>query len=210
MGIAISASPRRVVALRFKAKGGSLGAAAAIDDIRVQEGSLKAGETVTYDRTLAFGPLAAKPIKTDDATVQRLSPKALAFDEIAKASEGAWKKRWQSDIEIDGPVEDEQAVRSFLFYLRSSIAPEARRAIAPMALSSEIYGGARLLGRGYLGLSRLDADGPGPRAGDPGVPDRPRADGVRQRAGLGHGPPDGDPPLGVRSREASACPLSRR
>ena len=142
VGVAISASPRRVVALRFKAKGGTLGAAAAIDGLRVQEGSLKAGETLTYERCLAFGPLSSMPIKvTDDATVQRLSPKALGFDEIERASEAAWKKRWQSDIEIDGPVEDQQAVRSFLFYLRSSIAPDARRAIAPMALSSEIYGG---------------------------------------------------------------------
>ena len=142
VGVAISASPRRVVALKFKAKGGTLGAAAAIDGLRVQEGSLKAGETLTYERTLAFGPLSEKPIKPeDDASVQRLSPKARSFDEIERTSAAAWKKRWQSDIEIDGPVEDGQAVRSFLFYLRSSIAPGARRAIAPMALSSDVYGG---------------------------------------------------------------------
>ena len=141
-GVAISASPRRVVATSWHTGGVALGAGAAVDGIRVQEGSLKAGGTVTYDRSLAFGPLAGKPIKPDDdAAVQRAQPKALSYDEIAKAASAAWKRRWTSDIEIDGPVEDQQAVRSFLFYLRSSIAPGARRAIAPMALSSDVYNG---------------------------------------------------------------------
>ena len=167
VGVAISASPRRVVALSFRAKGGTLGAGAAVDGLRVQEGSLRAGETLTYDRSLAFGPLSPKPLKTDDdAAVQKASPKALGYEAVAGASEAAWKRRWQSDIEIDGPVEDQQAVRSFLFYLRSSIAPGARRAIAPMALSSEALRRARLLGRGHLGFPGADADGPGLGAGD--------------------------------------------
>ncbi len=142
VGVAISASPRRIVATEWKATGGTLGAGAAIDGLRVQEGSLRAGQTLTYERTLSFGPLAASPLKVDsDAAVQKAQPRALAYAEIEAASEAAWKRRWTSDIEIDGPVEDQQAVRSFLYYLRSSIAPAARRAIAPMALSSDVYSG---------------------------------------------------------------------
>jgi len=46
-----------------------------------------------------------------------------------------------ADIEIDGPVEDQQAIRSFIHYLRTAIHPTGRMAISPMGLSSETYNG---------------------------------------------------------------------
>ncbi len=63
------------------------------------------------------------------------------FEMVAEASRAAWKKRWETDIEIDGPVEDQQAVRSFLFYLRSAIAPEGPMSISPCGLSNQQYNG---------------------------------------------------------------------
>lgn len=63
------------------------------------------------------------------------------FEMVAEASRAAWKKRWETDIEIDGPVEDQQAVRSFLFYLRSAIAPEGPMSISPLGLSNQQYNG---------------------------------------------------------------------
>jgi len=48
---------------------------------------------------------------------------------------------WNTDIEIDGPVEDQQAVRSFLFYLRMAVHPKGKMSVAPYALSSETYNG---------------------------------------------------------------------
>ena len=63
------------------------------------------------------------------------------YDEVAKASADEWSKRWQTDIELDGPVEDQQAIRSFLFYLRSAIHPDGKMSISPMGLSSNIYNG---------------------------------------------------------------------
>ena len=45
------------------------------------------------------------------------------------------------DIEIDGPVEDQQVVRSFLFYLRTAIDPKAGMSISPYGLSSTTYNG---------------------------------------------------------------------
>lgn len=141
-GISLSASPRRVVATGWRLQGGEVGAYAATGGFRVQEGSLKKGGTATFERALTFGKTASKPIDpTSLVAVQKATPKPYAYDEIARAAAASWKKRWTSDIEIDGPVEDQQAVRSFLFYLRSSIAPGARRAISPMALSSDIYHG---------------------------------------------------------------------
>lgn len=69
----------------------------------------------------------------------------LSFDEVLAASTEAWAKRWETDIEIDGPVEDQQAVRSFMFYLSASMNPEAHRevpmGVSPLGLSGQTYNG---------------------------------------------------------------------
>ncbi len=68
-----------------------------------------------------------------------------SFDEVLAASTEAWAKRWETDIEIDGPVEDQQAVRSFMFYLSASLNPEAHRevpmGVSPLGLSGQTYNG---------------------------------------------------------------------
>jgi trehalose/maltose hydrolase-like predicted phosphorylase len=69
------------------------------------------------------------------------SDKLLSFDEVARAAAAAWKQRWRTDIVIDGPVEDQRAIHSWMFYLWSSMNPSAKTAVAPMGLSSETYKG---------------------------------------------------------------------
>ncbi len=61
------------------------------------------------------------------------------LDENLAESSEVWSDRWQTDIEIEGPVEDQQAIRSLLFYLYMS--PTSK--MPPMALSSEKYQGHR-------------------------------------------------------------------
>jgi trehalose/maltose hydrolase-like predicted phosphorylase len=68
-------------------------------------------------------------------------PKPPTFEEVASASKNAWKERWKTDIEIDGPVEDQQAVRSMLFYLCMAANPEAPVSLPPLALSGTQYNG---------------------------------------------------------------------
>src|SRR5579862_1843752 len=63
------------------------------------------------------------------------------IDELMDQVKAGWAKRWKSDIEIDGPVEDQQAVRSFLFYLRSAIDPNGKMSISPFGLSNTQYNG---------------------------------------------------------------------
>ncbi|HJP84160.1 MAG TPA: glycosyl hydrolase family 65 protein [Fimbriimonadaceae bacterium] len=46
-----------------------------------------------------------------------------------------------ADIEIDGPTEDQQAIRSFIYYLSRSVSPEGQMSISPMGLSSDKYFG---------------------------------------------------------------------
>lgn len=67
------------------------------------------------------------------------SVEPIFFAECAKQSEAIWAKRWKTDIEIDGPTVDQQAIRSFLFYLYMS----ATAKLPPMALSSDKYNGHR-------------------------------------------------------------------
>lgn len=68
-----------------------------------------------------------------------LSDSLPSFDETVAASKAFLTKRWRTDIRIDGPVEDQQAVRSFLFNLYIS----GNEKLPPMALSSERYKGHR-------------------------------------------------------------------
>lgn len=55
------------------------------------------------------------------------------------ASHVSWDKFWKTDIEIEGPVEDQQFIRSVMYYLRTS-SPDI---CPPMATSSETYKGHR-------------------------------------------------------------------
>lgn len=84
----------------------------------------------------------------DEITVERIAGVATGGESVADfgnyescrlAAEEWWLNQWKTDIEIDGPVSDQQAVRSFLFYLYMSGTPK----LPPMGLSSERYKGHR-------------------------------------------------------------------
>ncbi|MEM4409198.1 MAG: hypothetical protein QXI19_10700, partial [Candidatus Caldarchaeum sp.] len=62
-----------------------------------------------------------------------------SFDEVLRESERIWDERWRGDIEIDGPIEDQQVIRSFLFYLYANGSGK----LPPMGLSDGRYKGHR-------------------------------------------------------------------
>lgn len=68
-------------------------------------------------------------------------PPIQRFNDLEKAAELYFKEFWTTDIEIEGPLEDQLAIRSFLFYLRTAIDPDSARSISPMGLSSSFYFG---------------------------------------------------------------------
>ncbi|MBC8064421.1 MAG: glycoside hydrolase family 65 protein [Chlorobia bacterium] len=82
----------------------------------------------------------------DDAgslTIERVysltpSENQPSFDQLLQA---AGDKPGTTDIEIDGPVEDQQFIRSALFYLRGAIHRDGKMSVSPMGLSSDIYNG---------------------------------------------------------------------
>lgn len=91
-------------------------------------GQITAGQPLRFERTVAF------PTVRDDYP-------APPYKMVAEESKEVWTSRWTTDIEIDGPIEDQQAIRSFLFYLRSSIHPDGGMAISPFGLSNQRYNG---------------------------------------------------------------------
>lgn len=64
-----------------------------------------------------------------------------SFEAIESGRAEFMKAFWKTDIEIDGPVEDQQAVRSWLLNLRSALSPDGPMAVSPMGLSSGVYHG---------------------------------------------------------------------
>ncbi|HVL38800.1 MAG TPA: hypothetical protein VM328_05360, partial [Fimbriimonadaceae bacterium] len=68
-------------------------------------------------------------------------PTLTSYADVAEASKRIWAERWRTDIEIDGPVEDQQAVRSFMFYLQGAIHPNGGMSVSPLGLSGTTYNG---------------------------------------------------------------------
>ena len=143
--VSVSASPSRVVAMQTRLQGASSGALSRAGGFRIQEGTTVAGRPAVYERVLSFAPHSQSPLPRFTAgnmtQLKADTPRLYGFEDVAQASRDAWAKRWMTDIEIDGPVEDQQAVRSFLFYLRSSIAPKDTMSISPFGLSDDHYNG---------------------------------------------------------------------
>ncbi len=48
---------------------------------------------------------------------------------------------WATDVEVEGNVEDQQAIRAMLLALRTSIHPDHTERVSPMMLSNEVYFG---------------------------------------------------------------------
>lgn len=108
-------------------------------------GSWKSSEgRLTYKGVVA---LAGAPVVVYRSVT--MSGRTAVGDEDAKTvfeatkaeCEKVWAERWKTDVVIDGPVEDQQVVRSFLFYLQMAISPNAKMAVSPMALSDSRYNG---------------------------------------------------------------------
>ncbi len=116
------------------------------------KGSSDSDPAIVVERyiNLAPRPVPIKPAPPQDDVFPDLPSnhwayrdmaKAELFDSVAERSKSVWAERWKTDIEIDGPVEDQQAVRSFLFYLRSAIHPNGKMSISPFGLSDATYNG---------------------------------------------------------------------
>src|SRR5688572_28908659 len=67
------------------------------------------------------------------------TPLPETYDEVLAASKKAHEDFWTTDIEIDGPAEDQLAIRTMLYYLRRG----ATDKLPPFGASNAKYRGAR-------------------------------------------------------------------
>ena len=108
-------------------------------------------ETLEFVLSLANSPnlgyiISARGAKNAPSLFHDDPPNLENFSTIEAAAKTTWATRWKTDIEIDGPVEDQQAIHSFLFYLRSAIHAPVQMSIgdmsiSPFGLSNQMYNG---------------------------------------------------------------------
>ncbi|MCA1947724.1 MAG: hypothetical protein LDL56_07440 [Armatimonadetes bacterium] len=89
-----------------------------------------------WDWVVACGKPSPSPAKDDPVAIGEWD-----YDRAARENESFWRARWSSDILIDGPKEDQKAVRAMLFSLRANINPLSGYAPGPYGLTSATYNG---------------------------------------------------------------------
>lgn len=62
-----------------------------------------------------------------------------SVEDFDASADEVWRTRWITDIEIDGPIEDQRAIRSFLYYLWTNSSEK----LPPMGVSHDRYKGHR-------------------------------------------------------------------
>jgi trehalose/maltose hydrolase-like predicted phosphorylase len=95
------------------------------------------GQTYSFTQTVSFvtGPVSRQPPDKR----QSVSHKSYAM--LAEESAQAWRRRWQTDIQIEGDPALQKLTRSMLFYLLASADSSTGLGIPPMGLSSAGYYG---------------------------------------------------------------------
>lgn len=99
---------------------------------------LKSGVITSKDAKGAIHTFSLKP----GTNAIEVDGKPITLDgKPVVAGSGDWKDKWSCDITIDGPVEDQQAIRSMMFHLYTAIDPKGGMSISPYGLSSTTYNG---------------------------------------------------------------------
>jgi len=99
------------------------------------------GQTYSFSQLASIVSSDEAPRPLEQANRQATAAEARGFERLAAANAGAWRSRWQTDIEIEGSPELQRVVRSMLFYLLCSADSGTRLGIPPMGLSSGGYYG---------------------------------------------------------------------
>jgi trehalose/maltose hydrolase-like predicted phosphorylase len=99
------------------------------------------GHAYTFTQIVSNASSAEGPQPMSRATRQAQTGRARGYDALAADNARAWRRRWETDIEITGNPELQRVVRSMLFYLLCSADAGTRLGIPPMGLSSAGYYG---------------------------------------------------------------------
>ena len=96
------------------------------------------GRTHTFTQVVSF---ATDPRAPATASREAEVARARGWDALAEENALAWRRRWETDIEVHGDPRLQRVVRSMLFYLLASGAEGTALGIPPMGLSSGGYYG---------------------------------------------------------------------
>jgi trehalose/maltose hydrolase-like predicted phosphorylase len=99
------------------------------------------GRSYTFSELVSVVSSAAAQDPLAQATREAAAARARGYKGLADANARAWRRRWETDIEIDGDPELQRVVRSMLFYLLCSADSGTALGIPPMGLSSGGYYG---------------------------------------------------------------------
>lgn len=102
---------------------------------------LKAGETYTF---AVVGSTISSVQNNDPRNeAERLTvyAKLEGKERLEKAHKLAWSKLWQGDIQIEGDLESQRAVRSAIYHLYSFVRKGSDNSLSPMGLSGLGYNG---------------------------------------------------------------------
>ena len=100
-----------------------------------------AGVSYTITEIASIVPSTTALHPAARAAQDAAAARTLGFDSLAARSAAAWRRLWNTDIEIDGDPALQRVVRSMLFYLLCSADSGTALAIPPMGLSSAGYYG---------------------------------------------------------------------
>jgi protein-glucosylgalactosylhydroxylysine glucosidase len=99
------------------------------------------GQSYTFSDLVSLVSSVERRESVPQAARRAAAARKLGYDAVAARSAASWRKRWETDIEIDGDPSLQRVVRSMLFYLLCSSDSGTALAIPPMGLSSAGYYG---------------------------------------------------------------------
>jgi protein-glucosylgalactosylhydroxylysine glucosidase len=99
------------------------------------------GQSYTFSDLVSLVSSGERRGPVPQAARRAAAARKLGYDAVAARSAASWRKRWETDIEIDGDPSLQRVVRSMLFYLLCSGDSGTALAIPPMGLSSAGYYG---------------------------------------------------------------------
>ncbi len=108
----------------------------------------KTGDSTTVEVTITLGAIDSTTTTSEKSgkaantgLVEARPPSVEPFEQVEKETADIWSRRWKTDIEIEGAIGDQQAVRSWMYYLQSSLSAEGKMAVSPFGLSNQMYNG---------------------------------------------------------------------
>ena len=100
-----------------------------------------AGQTYTFSQIVSTVSSAEAPQPRARAARELQAASERGYRRLARDNAEAWRRRWQTDIAIEGDPRLQRVVRSMLFYLLCSADAGTGLGIPPMGLSSAGYYG---------------------------------------------------------------------